>query len=279
LAAAAKRAPATDRATLGGVRSRRDLCTLAQAAAQAAGDVIRAARRDAAPLHTESKGVGDYVTAVDHAAEAAAVAVLRQGEPEIDVLAEERGGEVSARMWVIDPLDGTTNFLRGYPEVGVSIALVEERVPQVGVVTAPLTGGSWSAVAGEGAFDAGGRRLDIRAVRGDGVVATGFPFRRPEIRPRYLRAMTAAFEHFEDLRRAGAASLDLAYSASGVWDGFFELNLALWDIAAGSLLVREAGGVVTDWDGDHDAVFTTGNILAGAPAWHERMLSLTRAGT
>ena len=258
------------------VRSQSELRTLALAAAQAAGDVIRASRREAAPLHAELKGVGDYVTAVDRAAEAAAVAVLRHADPSIDVLAEERGGEVSARMWVIDPLDGTTNFLRGFPEVGVSIALVEDGVPCVGVVTAPLTGGEWSAVAGGGAFDAAGRRLDIRESQGLGVVATGFPFRRAQNRPRYLPVMTAAMESFEDLRRAGAASLDLAYAAAGVWDGFFELNLALWDIAAGSLLVREAGGVVSDWDGDEVAVFGSGDILAGAPAWHERMLSITR---
>jgi myo-inositol-1(or 4)-monophosphatase len=259
------------------MRSNRDLCNLALAAAQAAGDVIRAARRDAAPLHTQMKGAGDYVTAVDKAAEAAAVALLREAEPEIDVLAEERGGEWSNRMWVIDPLDGTTNFLRGYPEVGVSVALVEEGQPTVGVVTAPITGGAWSAVAGHGAFDAAGRRLDVSARPGDGVVATGFPFRRPDIRARYMAVFAAALEAFEDLRRAGAASLDLAYSASGVWDGFFELNLALWDIAAGSLLVREAGGVVSDWSGDQAAVFVSGNILAGAPAWHERMLSITRS--
>jgi myo-inositol-1(or 4)-monophosphatase len=259
------------------MRSQRELRTLALAAAQAAGDVIRAARRDAAPLEAQLKGAGDYVTVVDRAAEAAAVAVLRDADPSIDVLAEERGGEVSDRMWVIDPLDGTTNFLRGYPEVGVSIALVEEGVPRIGVVTAPLTGGEWSAIAGKGAFDAAGRRLDIRKSAGRGVVATGFPFRCAKNRPRYLPVMTAAMESFEDLRRAGAASLDLAYAASGVWDGFFELNLALWDIAAGSLLVREAGGVVTDWDGDAVAVFRSGDILAGAPAWHERMLSITRA--
>lgn len=257
------------------MRSPRELCNVALAAAQAAGDVIRAARRDAAPLHTEVKGVGDYVTAVDRAAEAAAVAILRRAEPGIDVLAEERGGAVTARMWVIDPLDGTTNFLRGFPEVGVSIALVEDGVPSLGVVTAPLTGGTWSAVAGLGAFDAAGRRLDIRGGAGDGVVATGFPFRRPDARARYLPVLTAALDAFEDLRRAGAASLDLAYTASGVWDGFFELNLALWDIAAGSLLVREAGGVVSDWSGDQVAVFKTGNILAGSPAWHARMLAIT----
>jgi myo-inositol-1(or 4)-monophosphatase len=259
------------------MRSHLELRTLALAAAQAAGDVIRSSRRDGAPLQAERKGVGDYVTVVDRAAEAAAVALLREAEPTIAVLAEERGGEVSARMWVIDPLDGTTNFMRGFPEVGVSIALVEDGVPSVGVVSAPLTGGEWTAVAGAGAFDATGRRLDIRESAGQGVVATGFPFRTAANRPRYLPVMTAAMESFEDLRRAGAASLDLAYTAAGVWDGFFELNLALWDIAAGSLLVREAGGVVTDWDGDGTAVFHSGDILAGAPAWHERMLSITRA--
>lgn len=261
------------------MRSNRELGNLALAAAQAAGDVIRAARRDSAPLHTQIKGVGDYVTAVDHAAEAATVAVLREAEPSIDVLAEERGGERTARMWVIDPVDGTTNFLRGFPEVGVSVALVEEGVPRVGVVSAPLTGGHWTGIAGEGAFDAAGRRLDVSAGGASGVVATGFPFRRPELRDRYLAVMTAAFSSFEDLRRAGAASLDLAYSAAGVWDGFFELNLSLWDIAAGTLLVREAGGVVTDWEGDETAVFSNGNILAGTPAWHERMLSLVREAT
>ncbi|HWF57852.1 MAG TPA: inositol monophosphatase family protein [Candidatus Dormibacteraeota bacterium] len=259
------------------MRTASELQTLALAAAQAAGDVIRAARRDAAPLQAELKGAGDYVTVVDRAAEAAAVALLREADPSIDVLAEERGGEVTERMWVIDPLDGTTNFLRGFPEVGVSIALVEEGVPSIGVVTAPLTGGEWSAIAGRGAFDAAGRRLDISRSAGAGVVATGFPFRCPPNLSRYVPVMTAAMEAFEDLRRAGAASLDLAYTAAGVWDGFFELNLALWDIAAGSLLVREAGGVVSDWQGDERAVFASGDILAGAPAWHERMLALVRA--
>ncbi len=258
------------------VRSPRDLCTVALAAAQAGGDVIRAARRDASPLRTERKGVGDYVTAVDRAAEAAAIAVLRAAEPGIDVLAEERGGRVTERMWVIDPLDGTTNFLRGFPEVGVSIALVEDGIPTIGVVSAPFTGGGWSAVAGEGAFDAAGRRLDITESPGDGVTATGFPFRHRELAARYLPVFTRALATFEDLRRPGAATLDLAYTASGVWDGFFELNLALWDIAAGSVLVREAGGVVTDWAGDATAVYTSGDILAGAPAWHERMLAVAR---
>ena len=259
------------------MRSLEDLAELAMEAARAAGAVIATAQRDGTALATERKGHGDYVTAVDHAAEAAAIAVLRAAEPSIDVLAEEAGGARTARMWVIDPVDGTTNFLRGFPEVGVSVALVEDGEPVAGAVLAPLTGGAWSAAHGAGAFDGAGRRLVVRDGPGAGVVATGFPFRRPGHRSRYTPVLEAAFAEFEDIRRAGAASLDLAYAASGVWDGFFELNLALWDIAAGVLLVREAGGVVTDWVGDAAAVLVSGDILAGAPGWHERMLSITRA--
>lgn len=257
------------------MRSHSDLAPVALAAARAAGDVILSARRVSAAQPAESKGLGDYVTATDRAAEAAAVAVLSV-EPEIAILAEEGGGEMAERMWVIDPLDGTTNFVRGYPEVGVSVAYVEAGVPAVGVVLAPLTGGAWTAVRGGGAFDAAGNRLRVDH-RPDGVTATGFPFRHPELRPRYAPVLEQALAQFEDLRRPGAACLDLAYAAAGAWAGFFELNLHLWDIAAGVLLVREAGGVASDWNGDEDAVLSSGDILAGGPAWHERMLAITRA--
>src|SRR5262249_21927445 len=108
-----------------------------------------------------------------------------------------------------------------------------------------------------------------------GVAATGLPFRHPELRARYLPVFDRAVAEFEDIRRAGAASLDLAYSAAGAFDGFFELNLSLSDIAAGALLVTEAGGVVSDWDGDPDGPYRTGDILAGSPSWHARMLALT----
>ena len=180
-------------------------------------------------------------------------------------------------MWVIDPVDGTTNFLRGFPVVGVSVALVEDGRPVVGAVVAPLLGEAWSAAEGLGATDRAGRRLMVSTHPGAGVVATGFPFRRKERLPRYLPVMTRALRRFEDLRRAGAASLDLAYVSSGAFDGFFELGLGLWDIAAGALLVREAGGVVTDWSGDRDGVFVSGDILAGTPGWHEVMLEIVAA--
>jgi myo-inositol-1(or 4)-monophosphatase len=182
-------------------------------------------------------------------------------------------------MWAVDPLDGTTNFLRRYPIVGVSVGLVEDGLPIVGAVAAPLLGASWSGARGLGAHDAAGRRLRVRDDGGQGVAATGFPFRRPENRPRYLRAFEGALRISEDLRRAGSACLDLAYSAQGSFDGFFEIGLSLWDIAAGGLLVTEAGGVVTDWAGEPGACYASGEILAGTPAWHERMLDVTRAAT
>ena len=251
---------------------------LALAAAEAAGRIVVASRSETSALTPHRKGTGDYVTAVDRAAEVAAIEVLRAGAPDIPVLAEEAGGERTSRMWVLDPVDGTTNLIRGYPEVGVSVALVEDGRPVVGAVVAPLTGEAWSAAAGEGANTRDGTAVRVSS-RGEGhVVATGFPFRRKETNlGRYLDVMEHALWRFEDLRRPGAASLDLAYAAAGVWDGFFELGLALWDIAAGALLVTEAGGVVTDWRGDPAAVYATGDILAGSPAWHEAMLDVIGA--
>ena len=254
---------------------------LAVAAARAAAAVIVESRRTPETLTAETKGLGDYVTEVDRRAETAAIAVLRGGAPDIGVLAEESGGAAADRYWVIDPVDGTTNLLRSYPEVGVSVALMEYGEPVAGSVLASYTGDGWSAAAGEGARDLSGRAIHVRAPAAMGrVVATGFPFRRKaENLAGYLRVMNAALEHFEDLRRAGAASLDLAYAAAGTWDGFFELGLSLWDIAAGALLVREAGGVVTDWAGDDVGVFRSGDILAGSPEWHAEMLALVeRAG-
>jgi myo-inositol-1(or 4)-monophosphatase len=259
------------------VHQRDSLRELAVAAASAAGDLVARAHANPGTLTAEVKSPGDYVTEVDRAAEEAAIRVLRDGAPDIAILAEESGGTRHQRMWVVDPVDGTTNFLRGFPVVGVSVALVEDGRPVVGAIAAPLLGDAWSAAEGQGALDRQGRRLAVSTHSGSGVVATGFPFRRKERLRRYLPVMSAALHRFEDLRRAGAASLDLAYVASGAFDGFFELGLSLWDIAAGALLVREAGGVVTDWAGDPDAVFVSGDILAGTPAWHAAMLEIVAA--
>ncbi len=256
---------------------RETLRDLAVAAAAAAGELVARAHARPGTLTAEVKSPGDYVTEIDRSAEQAAIRVLRVGAPDIAILAEESGGTRHDRMWVIDPVDGTTNFVRGFPVVGVSVALVEEGRPVVGAVVAPLLGEAWSAAEGQGAIDREGRRMAVSTHPGSGVVATGFPFRRKDRLPRYLPVMTEALRRFEDLRRAGAASLDLAYVGAGAFDGFFELGLGIWDIAAGALLVREAGGVVTDWSGSPDAVFVSGDILAGTPAWHEAMLEIVAA--
>jgi myo-inositol-1(or 4)-monophosphatase len=245
-------------------------------AARAGDRVARDARARGRDLGTRTKGVGDYVTAVDDAAESAILGVLRREAPDIPTVAEESGGDRAELFWAVDPLDGTTNFLRRFPVVGISVGLLHHGEPVVGAVTAPYLGASWCAARGLGAQDGEGRALRVLDGEGRGVVATGFPFRSPELRPRYLAVFERALAEFEDLRRAGAASLDLAYAAQGSFEGFFELNLALWDIAAGALLVREAGGVVTDWEGDPQAVFRSGDIVAGAPEWHARMLAMIR---
>ncbi len=250
-----------------------DLRDVAIEAAEAASSVVRDA--PSGTLTPETKAEGDYVTPADRAAEQAALSVLSRRSPGTPIVGEEGGGVLDlARCWLVDPIDGTTNFLRRFPIVGVSVALVEEGRPVVGVVAAPLLGARWSATAGGGAFDATGRRLAVSAHGGKGVLATGFPFRRKERLAEYLPVMEEALRRFEDLRRAGAASIDLACTAAGVWDGFFELGLGPWDIAAGTLLVREAGGVVTDWRGDERRLFESGNILAGTPQSHEALLDL-----
>ena len=251
------------------------------AAAAAAATVAADWQRRGDALQTTSKGIGDYVTAADRAAEVAALEVLRAGAPEIAVLAEESASDrdplPGGLVWAVDPIDGTTNYLRGFPVVGCSVGLLEEGRPLVGAVAAPMLGQAWSAARGEGAHDGQGRPLRVSAHPGRGLLATGFPFRRPDNRGRYLAVFEAVFDQVEDLRRAGAASLDLAYTASGAFDGYFELGLSPWDVAAGSLLVLEAGGRVSDWTGDPAAVYRSGDILAGTPAWHERMLDLVRA--
>ena len=258
-----------------------ELRDLALLAAEAGAEVIRAAAGSvAATVDAEIKGHGDYVTEVDRAAEAAVVAVLRTGPSDIGILAEESavlgGPPPAGRNWAVDPLDGTTNFIRRFPVVGVAVGLIEDGEPVAACVLAPLIGGGWIGARGRGAHTLDGAPLQVRPLQGGGVAATGFPFRRPENLPSYLAAFEKLLAHSEDLRRPGAATLDLAYTAQGSFDGFFELGLSLWDMAAGALLVREAGGAVTDWRGDRDDWMRSGDILAGSPAWHERALQLTR---
>ncbi len=250
---------------------------VARRAVLVGGEVVRAGVR---PGRGDAKGLpGDWVTQVDVSSETAIRSFLRKEAPDLPMLGEESGGATEGLRWVVDPLDGTTNFLHRFPAVGVSVALVADETPVAGAVHAPFLGDTWHAARGEGAVWEHGKaeaepcRVADRPP-GRAIVGTGFPFRRKENLPRYLAAMTRALERFEDLRRPGAASLDLAWAACGVFDGFFELGLASWDVAAGGLLVEEAGGRVTDWGGG--PAYLRGDILAGSPGVHAELLGIAR---
>jgi myo-inositol-1(or 4)-monophosphatase len=236
--------------------------------------VLREAGLPHPGVAAELKGRGDYVTATDRRSESAILEVLAREAPGVAVLAEERGGARASTMWAVDPLDGTTNFTRGFPSVAVSVALLENGQPVAGVVLAPFLNLEFTAAQGAGASMNGTRLPQQRVLDpADAVVATGFPFRNKTLIARYFPVMEQAFQRFEDLRRAGAAAMDLAWTAASTFDGYFELGLNTWDVAAGALLVREVGGRVTDWEGG-DGWIETGNILAAAPAVHEVLLQL-----
>ena len=199
------------------------------------------------------KGRSDYVTDTDRASEAAILAVLAREAPGIAVLAEEGGGARADLMWAVDPLDGTTNFIRGFPVVGVSVGLLEGGVARLGVVLGPYLGLEFDGGPGLG-LRRNGEELPWLARRdpAGAVISTGFPFRNPERRERYERALR---------------------SALGTFDGFFELGLGTWDVAAGAALVLAAGGVATDWEGGQGWP-VSGDIIAAAPGVHEALLEL-----
>ncbi|MEZ5169238.1 MAG: inositol monophosphatase family protein [Acidimicrobiia bacterium] len=253
-----------------------DLDSLADAAEQAAragGEVVLDGFGSARGVREKSPG--DWVSDVDTTSEEAVRRSLALSHPDIPFFGEEGGGEQGPVGWYVDPLDGTANFLHGFPMVGVSVALVVDGRPVVGVIHSPMLGDLYRATDGGGAFRNGVPLAVSDRDVGSAICATGFPFRRNDLLDDYLPVLDAALRRFEDLRRAGAASMDLAYVASGTFDGYFELALGTWDVAAGAVLVREAGGVVTDWSGDPDAWLHSGDIVAAPPPVHGSLLELT----
>jgi myo-inositol-1(or 4)-monophosphatase len=255
-------------------REKDRLLAVAEDAVRLGGEVVARAAirpRDRATV----KGQGDYVTAVDRESEEAIRDLLASATPDIPVVAEEGGGEQSDAYWAVDPLDGTTNFLLEFPVSAVAAALVVDGRVEVGAVHAPLLGLTFVAARGRGAWS-GHRRLQVSERPPQrAVVAMALPFRVRSLQPRYARMLDAVFAETEDIRRVGVAELDLAWTAAGVWDGYFELRLGVWDLAAGSLMVQEAGGIVTDWDGT-DGFLGSGNVLAGSPRTHAVLLECSR---
>ena len=213
------------------------------------------------------KSQNDFVTQVDQLAEEAIIEVIKDHYPEHAILAEESGASGNHDIqWIIDPLDGTTNFMHGFPVFSVSIAVAERNELQHAVVYDPMRQEIFSASRGQGAqLDGRKIRVSKRTTLKGSLIATGFPYRLTESKmDRYLGMLRAVMVETAGVRRPGSAALDLCYVAAGRVDGFWELGLNKWDIAAGALIIKEAGGRISDFAGS-DAYLESGNVVAGAP--------------
>jgi myo-inositol-1(or 4)-monophosphatase len=256
-----------------------ELLDVALEAARAAASVIRDATPGREKLVWESKGRSDFVSAVDKASEQRIVEIVGRRLPNARVLGEELSPDASSNRGIVviaDPLDGTTNFLHGYPEYAVSIGVARDGEMSAGVVLNVPRGEEFTATLGDGAF-MNGARIKVSGLReaGRALIGTGFPFRTVEQLPQYVQQFSLVAAGTAGIRRAGAAALDLASVACGRFDAFWELTLAPWDVAAGILLVKEAGGVVTDLDGA-PARPIGGALVAGNPAMHAWLLQTVR---
>ena len=254
------------------------MLNIAIKAARSAGAIINRASLDLDLLKVNTKAPNDFVTEVDHAAEATIIDTLLGAYPGHGILAEESGRARGARdsdyVWIIDPLDGTTNFIHGFPVYAVSIALAFKGQVQQAVVYDPARNDLYFASKGRGAFLNDKRlRVSKRIRMADCLIGTGFPFRKGDNFQRYLRMFEAVMQNCAGLRRPGAAALDLCYVAAGYTDGFFETGLSPWDVAAGSLLVTEAGGLVGNFTGDADYLYQR-EVVAGNPKIYAQLVTL-----
>jgi myo-inositol-1(or 4)-monophosphatase len=249
---------------------------------------MEAARRGAAILlhywedlgkeDADIKSRNDWVSAADRESEKAIISCIRELSPGDSFLGEESGVSAgkSNRTWIIDPLDGTSNYLQHFPVWCVSIGLRTGNEITAALVYEPLRNIFFTAESGAGAYRDGARlRVSDQDTVEGAFLATGFPFRAQEYVSLYCDIFEDVIRIAKGVRRAGSAALDLAYTAAGVFDGFFELHLAAWDVAAGSLLVREAGGVITDFSGG-DRWFDRGNIVGAPPGVHRDLLALIK---
>jgi myo-inositol-1(or 4)-monophosphatase len=245
-------------------RMSRPAVNVAVRAARAAGQIILRHMNRLEGLAVVEKQQLDFVSEVDRLAEAEIIRELKRAYPAHAMLAEESGATGKSKStWVIDPLDGTHNYLRGFPHFSVSIALLEHGDPIVGVVLDPLRGELFTASKGDGAF-LNDRRMRVGKREGlaGALLATGFPFRQRAHLDAQIGMTRALLAEAEDIRRTGSAALDIAYVAAGRIDGFYEIGLKPWDMAAGCLLIREAGGKYCDFVG-RDGMPSSGNLLAG----------------
>jgi myo-inositol-1(or 4)-monophosphatase len=247
-------------------------------AARAAGAIINRAALDVEAVRISQKQVNDFVTEVDHASEQAIIETLLTAYPDHGILAEESGSQhgnpKADHIWIIDPLDGTTNFIHGFPVYCVSIALKVRGKLEQAVVYDPTRNDLFTATKGRGAFMNERRiRVSKRVRLDECLLSTGFPFRPEDDFNKYLRLMGDMMQRTAGLRRPGAAALDLAYVAAGFTDGFFEIGLQAWDMAAGALLVTEAGGLVGNFTGEANYLEHK-ECMAASPRIYAQMVPL-----
>jgi myo-inositol-1(or 4)-monophosphatase len=253
-----------------------DLLHLCRAAAERAAAYLRGVERPADPTRWTAKGSRDFVTEVDRAAESIVAEVLLAAEPGSRIVGEELSPELSTDglVWVVDPLDGTTNFLHDFPSYAVSVAAALEGIVEAGVVIQVPRNEVYFASRGNGAWQ-GERRLMVSTIEDPAfsLIGTGFPFKDTSLLQEYLGQFAQIAARTSGIRRPGSAALDLADVAAGRFDGFWEQRLSPWDVAAGTLLVREAGGRVTDYSGRDVGVEHTA-VVAGNPAIHAWLLEV-----
>ena len=259
------------------------MLNIAIKASRAAGAIINRGALDIDKLQVGSKGPNDFVTEVDRAAESAIIDTLLEAYPDHGILAEEsgrtRGNKTSEFLWIIDPLDGTTNFVHGLPVYAVSIALAHRGQVQQAVVYDPARNDLFFASRGRGAF-LNDRRLRVskRTRLADSLIGTGFPFRKGDNFKRYLKMFEEVMQSCAGVRRPGAAALDLCYVAAGWYDGFFETGLSPWDIAAGSLMITEAGGLIGNFTGEADYLHQR-EVVAGTPKVYGQLVQMLKPYT
>lgn len=255
------------------------LLNVAVMAARRAGSTLIKKMVNLDKLKVEQKGHNDFVSDADRAAEKAVIACIHKHYPDHSILAEESGASGdSDTIWIIDPLDGTTNYLHGFPVWAVSIGVQEKGRMEHAVVYDPLRQELFTASRGQGAMVDGHKiRVSGRMELSGALIGTGFPFRDAEmdITP-YMEMLTKTIQHTSGVRRAGAAALDLCYVAAGRLDAYFETGLAPWDLAAGSLILREAGGIVSGLDGSENFM-DTGHVLCGTPRIYRDFAKLCAA--
>ncbi|MEO8004438.1 MAG: inositol monophosphatase family protein [Betaproteobacteria bacterium] len=249
------------------------MLNIAVKAARRAGGIISRASENLDVLTIKHKSLNDLVSEVDRAAEEAIIDVIKAAYPDHAILAEESGASGDSEyVWIIDPLDGTTNFLHGFPQYCVSIGLYHKGIPTHGVIFDPTRNDLYTASRGRGAFLNDKRlRVSKRDKLIDGLIGTGFPFRIIADLDAYHAMLRDVMTKCAGVRRPGAAALDLAAVAAGRFDGFWEIGLSPWDMAAGALLVTEAGGLVTDLEGN-DKFMERGQIIAASPKIFTQLL-------